>query len=276
MQKIAVVITIIITAGIMLWLVGPKVAAMFRLIYSPHYNEKSGLRGGLAAALGFFLSLAVTIYGAVSGWRMNGFFGALEIFLLLWLAFGCVLEVIFRIHLIARWLQRTPTKEIIFAGLFLPVCLLTGYLVGRFAGFPIYRAFANWMDEIFSGRTYSDGSEWYDMCVLMSVVSSVISWGVFASRAAAVQNWLKLLLGVALISIAACFVPLGVGGVIAWLVVAKVFLPLCCRYVKIYQRAYDATSPYLSHQLRDTVAKDVASDPMVFLFADVGQDDEEE
>ena len=275
MQKLAGLITVVVTGGFTLWWAGPRVSQLLRTIYSPGYNEKSGVRGGLAAAVGLFLALGVTIWGAVSGWRMNGFFGALEIFLLLWVAFGCVMEVVFRIHHIYRWLRRTPPRRIVLAALFLPVCLLTGYLAGRFAGFPLYMAVEDWLDKATVGRTYSS-AQWYDMCMFMSLASSVISWGVFASRSALLRNWLKLLLGVALIAIAACFVPLGVGGLLVWLLLAKIVWPLINRCCRIYYAAYDATPHNLSEQTRKEIAAAVASDPLVFLFAKVKNKDDDE
>jgi len=175
------------------------------LVYVLKKRPRGDTPWKLAAATAFIVTAAFMVWLGIQKYNYNGLFGIIEKFITWFVATFTVFFIYFSLGGIIDGIDMLFSKfSLIPMVLYFPVCMGTAVLVGHYIGIPIFRYLTTLVIEDFFQK------EFIPVCIRAATYAGFLSYCVGIFETARLRNWWWLLLTTTLLSIIACFYPLGI------------------------------------------------------------------
>ena len=190
-----------------------------KYVCSEQYDTKSSERVDVMLVFGSILTVLFTIVQAVAGFDFNGIFGFISKLIVWGIACNTLVYVLLCSGNAIRYARSIPKQNLLAVCLLLPAGVLISYLAGKLIGFPLLHVIMEAIDKTF----FYFNKELQPVCERTAALCGFFVWFFVAKDGDEFRKWPMLLIAFAVLGIVGTFLPLGLGAVLAGILIALVF-----------------------------------------------------
>ena len=190
-----------------------------KYVCSEQYDTKSSERVDVMLVFGSILTVLFTIVQAVAGFDFNGIIGFISKLIVWGIACNTLVYVLLCSGNAIRYARSIPKQNLLAVCLLLPAGVLISYLAGKLIGFPLLHVIMEAIDKTF----FYFNKELQPVCERTAALCGFFVWFFVAKDGDEFRKWPMLLIAFAVLGIVGTFLPLGLGAVLAGILIALVF-----------------------------------------------------